>query len=62
MALHTLWCQAVDAAQSDDFRDAKGKLNEKAYLAYQRRAIAQCLAALAKARRRRVDHHRQTER
>lgn len=38
--LERLWCQAVDAISSEDFRLPDGRLDEAAYLRYEGNAIA----------------------
>jgi hypothetical protein len=49
--LHMVWCAAVDAATSKDFRGGQedGELDENAYLRYQRSVIANALAELGMA-------------
>lgn len=43
--LYLLWCSAVDAVNSKDFRSEDGEINEEAYLRYQTSAIATARAA-----------------
>lgn len=50
-ALYGVWCSAVDAATSKDFRGGEegGELDETAYLRYQRATIERGLAELGRA-------------
>jgi hypothetical protein len=48
--LHTVWCAAVDAASSEDFRGVDGELDEQAYLTYQRNVLDAAAAALSQHR------------
>lgn len=44
--LYRLWCAAVDAAESADFRDDEGELDEEKYLHKQASAIERARNAL----------------
>jgi len=45
--LELVWCQAVDAATSGDFRKQDGSLNEAAYLRYKHNACASAIEKIA---------------
>ncbi len=45
-AIRLVWCAAVDAITSPDFKNKDGTLNETAYLRYQNNTIDKTLAAI----------------